>query len=345
MNLPSPRELKESLPLHHTQRNFIAACQKIASDLSLRKDERTAIIVGPCSIHNTSAAFEYARRFKELATKVENNIFLVMRVYVEKPRTTVGWKGLLYDPHLDGTYDIRKGLYETRKLLLALAEMQVPTATEFVDPLSASYIDDLITWGFIGARTCESQPHRELASSLSMPVGFKNGTDGMLEGAINALIAAEHPHSFLSINIDGKIAARTSRGNPLSHLVLRGSSVAPNYDTYSVKRAVDLLIQHQLLPRILVDCAHGNCQKQPDRQKDVFASVIERIASGDPHLMGVMLESHLEAGRQLHLNSSPKGTVSITDPCIDWDSTEELISWAGSSLSLIGTSSSSFSGM
>ncbi len=327
--LISPNLLKKLLPLR--AQSFLQSSRKQAQQILMGKDHRLLIVTGPCSIHAIESALEYAHRLKRLQERVKESCFLVMRVYGEKPRTTVGWKGLLYDPQLDGTHDIAKGLHHMRALLLALSEIGVPTATEFVDPLAAAYIDDLITWGFIGARTSESQPHRQLASSLEMPIGFKNATDGSLEGAVNGVLSAKHPHSFLYIDQEGKVASCRSAGNPHAHIVLRGSSDKPNYDSFSVYNAVSKLLKLQLTPRILIDCAHGNCRKDHEKQKEVFESVIKRLCSGDPHLMGVMLESHIEAGNQ-SLSSSPNTRVSVTDPCIDWELTESLISWADDSL-------------
>lgn len=320
MLLPSPKELKDQLPLSPEQYSFVQSCRELASRIIQRKEKKIVVIAGPCSIHDLDTARDYAKRFKELAMEAEKNCFLVMRVYMEKPRTTVGWKGLLYDPFLDGSNDIRTGLYWTRQFFLELAEMKIAIATEFVDPLAASYFDDLITWGFIGARTCASQTHRQLASSLSMPIGFKNSPDGNLENAIHGVIAARAPHVFMYVNEEGQLISKRSMGNPLTHIVLRGSTQTTNYDPHSIHYALEKLQCADLEPLLMVDCSHGNCQRKYEKQKDVFYSVLDQIELGNRNIIGMMLESHLEAGN----------AVSITDPCIDWSTTEELIASVGS---------------
>ncbi|HSW87442.1 MAG TPA: 3-deoxy-7-phosphoheptulonate synthase [Rhabdochlamydiaceae bacterium] len=344
MHIPSPKELKEILPLSANQSKFISSKRSIARDVLLGRDKRMVIVAGPCSIHDLSAAKEYAQRFKELSQKVKNSCLLIMRVYFEKARTCMGWKGFLYDPHLNGSNDIQAGLYLARKLLLELADMHIPAATEFVDPLLTPYIEDLICWGFIGARTCASQPHRQLASHLSLPIGFKNSTDGNLDDAINGVLSARAPHSFLHVDEDGRLSAIESQGNALTHIVLRGSNELPNYDPKSVNAAVEKLALAHLTPRLLIDCSHGNCQKQFIKQKEAFSSVVQQMQDNEK-IMGVMLESHLEKGNQL-LSEEPSSlryAVSITDPCIDWTTTEELILSAHSALDIVPSSSSSFS--
>lgn len=339
--LPSPREVKQQLALLPSQSHFIQESRETAKNILEGKDKRLAIIAGPCSIHETEEALDYAQRFKELAEKVDKSCFLVMRAYIEKPRTTTGWKGLLYDPYLDGSNDMKTGIYWSRQLLLNLAEMGIPTATEFVDPLTAAYVDDLITWGFVGARTSASQTHRQLASSLNFPVGFKNGTDGNLDNAIQGVVAAKQPHSFMYIDPNGRVCAAKSSGNPSAHVVLRGSLEAPNYDPQSVRETLEKMRLYDIIPRILVDCAHGNSQKQYQKQRDSFRSVINQILEGNGLILGAMLESNLYAGNQILPERTPslRYAVSVTDPCIDWDTTQELIGWAdsvlGSSLSLI----------
>lgn len=321
MLLPSPREVKQQLPL---KRSFVSEAQLTAKDLFLKKDPRLLVITGPCSIHDLSSAREYARRLKALSDSVSERAFLVMRVYAEKPRTVKGWKGLLYDPHLDGSDDIKTGIYWTRELFLELAEMQVPAATEFLDPLFAPYIDDLVTWGFIGARTVSSQTHRQLASSLSMPIGFKNDLEGNVDHAIHGIIAARHRHTYLGINSDGRTSSMKSLGNPFAHAVLRGSLEAPNYDSATVNHTVNKLRDMGLPTRLIIDCSHGNCNRQPEKQADVFHSVLEQIERGNQHILGLMLESHLEAGNQA-LSEKISPSISLTDPCIAWSTTEELI--------------------
>lgn len=312
MQLPSPKQLKLEIPLDEIGHHFIETSREKARAILNGSDSRLAIIVGPCSIHDIPSALEYATRLQKLSREVEESCLLIMRVYPEKPRTKLGWKGLLYDPHLDGSHDILRGIYETRKLLVTLAQMGVMAAAEFVEPLASSYFEDLITWGFIGARTSESQPHRQLASSLAMPIGFKNATDGDIEGAVNGVISSQNPHAFLSIDQNGYISTCRSLGNPHSHIVLRGSLNQSNYDEFSVKSIYAQLAKQGLPARVMIDCAHGNCERQYSRQKEVFNQIIERC---DPSIFGLMLESHLQAGN----------LSSITDPCIDWNTTEELI--------------------
>jgi 3-deoxy-7-phosphoheptulonate synthase len=325
--IPPPEEIKAQFPLSDRAKKQIAHSRDIAKRIINGSDSRKVLVVGPCSIHDRKAAMEYAERFKELSLKVNRTTFMVMRVYVEKPRTSTGWKGMLYDPHLNGTYDIKTGLLWTRELLLALAEEDIPCATEFVDPLATLYYEDLITWGFIGARTSSSQPHRQFASSLAIPVGFKNATDGNLEGAIHGVLSAKEPHVAMRVNEQGKLCTVESSGNPYAHVVLRGAYHFTNFDRVSVGQAVEQLKSHHLPPRLMIDCSHGNCQKQYDKQQEAFLSVLEQIAQGNEHILGWMLESHLESGNQM-LTQDPsqlKYAVSITDPCLDWKKTEELI--------------------
>lgn len=335
MSLPTPKKLKRELALSPAQRQFIQTSRQTAKDVFLRNDKRLLIAVGPCSIHDRLSTLDYAKRLKTLSEKVSESCFLVMRVFMEKPRTITGWKGFLYDPHLDGRSDIKTGIYWTRQLLLDLAELKVPIATEFVDPLTASFFDDLITWVFIGARTSASQPHRQLASHLQMPVGFKNSVDGNIDQAIHAVIAARSSHAYLHIDQEGKIDSIESKGNLFTHIVLRGSAEAPNFEPENIRLALEKLQQHRLPLHLMIDCGHGNCQKQYLKQKEVFRSVLDQIEMGNDHILGMMLESHLHSGHQL-LSESPsslKYGVSITDPCIDWSSTEELLLLADSTLS------------
>jgi 3-deoxy-7-phosphoheptulonate synthase len=330
--LPTPRELREALFLSFQQAAFIEASRRSIQQILQGTDRRFAIIAGPCSIHDRKSALEYARRFKELASQVSKSCFLVMRVYMEKPRTTTGWKGYLYDPFLDGSYDIRSGLFSSRELLIQLAAMEIPTAAEFVDPLAAPYFADLISWGFIGARTSASQPHRQLASLLQLPIGFKNGTDGNIDHALHGVLTAQHKHTFLYMNDEGKVAITASPGNPLTHVVLRGSWETTNYDPESIAFVKEKMDSLMLNSKILIDCSHGNCQKLHERQKNVFYSVIEQIEAGNDAILGVMLESHLQAGSQ-PIDFPLDYAVSITDPCIDWSTTEELILHADALLS------------
>lgn len=327
MSLPTPKEIRRHLLLHEKEHAFVAESRKIVSDILSGKDRRIAIIAGPCSIHDMNSAMAYAEKFKALSKKVERHCYLVMRTYVEKPRTVMGWKGLLYDPFLDGSNDMCTGIFWTRQILMALTKMGIPTATEFLDPLAAPYMEDLVSWGFIGARTSASQPHRELASMLSMPIGFKNGVEGNIDQAIHGVISARSPHTFLHVDEEGKLSIMQSDGNDDTHVVLRGSNVSPNYDPLAVSHVLEKLRAHGIKSRLLIDCSHGNCQKDFSKQKDVFYSVLDQIQRGNTQIMGVMLESHLKEGNQFLLEnpSSLKYAVSITDPCIGWETTEELV--------------------
>lgn len=325
--IPTPLDVKKFYPVSQKAHCFLLGAKQQARRIICGLDARKAFIVGPCSIHEKSSALEYARRFKQLSEEVSESCFLVMRVYFEKSRTSTGWKGLLYDPHLDGSHDMYTGLLWSRELLLALAELQVPIAAEFVDPLAAVYFEDLITWGFIGARTSASQPHRQYASSLDIPLGFKNSTNGCLDDAIYGVAVSRISHTFLSIDEEGKLRMKKSHGNPNTHIVLRGAYDYTNFDAHSVSFTLEKLEKSQLSSKVMIDCSHGNCQKHFDRQKEVFLSVLEQLEEGNDALCGLMLESHLESGYQPLLEdpSSLKYAVSITDPCIDWETTENLI--------------------
>lgn len=345
MSLPSPRTVKALYGSCPTMRDHIAKARSSLRSLLSGQDSRIAIISGPCSIHHIDSAIEYAHRLKQLAKKVEKTCWLAMRVYIEKPRSTSGWKGFLYDPHLDGSHDLQEGILQSRKLFLELAKMEVPIAMEFLDPLASGYVDDLVSWGFIGARTSASQIHRQLASSLEMPVGFKNSVDGNIEHAIFGALSAQSPHTFFSVDTDGMICETQSQGNPDTHIVLRGSDLRSNYDSSSIRTTSTLQRKLHLNSRILVDCSHGNSRKNHLKQPEIFQSVLEQILEKDPSLLGMMLESHLEAGHQRLSEdvSSVRGSVSITDPCIGWESTEELVLSADELLSSL-LSGSSFGG-
>ena len=337
-SLLSPAEVRAQLPLSSEGKAFIAEARWQGKQILRGLNPRKALVVGPCSIHDRFSAIEYATRFKELSERVDSTCFLIMRVYTEKSRTSTGWKGFLYDPHLDSSHDIQTGILWTRELLLQLTEMQVPCAAEFVDPLAALYFEDLISWGFIGARTSASQLHRQFVSSLmEIPVGFKNSTDGNLKNAIHGVSTAQIPHTFLSTDLEGKLCTVHSEGNSLAHIVLRGSESSINYDSESVRHALSLLKKHHLPERIMVDCSHGNAQKCPARQEDVLLSVLEQCEKGNTSIFGIMLESHLESGNQM-LTEDPsllKYAVSITDPCIDWETTERLVSYVEESYSTV----------
>ena len=285
------------------------------------------IVIGPCSIHDTKAAMDYAHRLKVLADKVSDTLYIVMRVYFEKPRTTTGWKGLINDPYIDDSFKIEEGLHVGRKLLLDIAELGLPTATEALDPISPQYLQDLISWSAIGARTTESQTHREMASGLSSPVGFKNGTDGGLTVAINALQSVSSPHRFLGINGNGQVSIIHTRGNPYGHVVLRGGNGKPNYDSVSVAMAEKALAEAKVPTNIMVDCSHANSNKNHELQPLVMENVTHQIIDGNKSIMGLMVESHIGAGNQkipANLDELTYG-VSITDACIDWQTTEDVL--------------------
>ena len=322
--LISPAELKRKLPPDP----FLGDARATASSILRGEDPRIAILVGPCSIHDPEAAIEYAKRLRELANEVKDEFFLIMRLFFEKARSSHGWKGLLYDPHLDGSDDIEAGIVLSRELLLKISSLGVPCAMELLNPLAVYYFDDSVTWGLIGARTVSSQPHRGLASSLSFPVGFKNETGGTLESAILGVLSGRRAHSQLGLSPDGRVAKIGSQGNPLTHLVLRGSDRGANYDPDSIQQALALLRKFHLEPRIAIDCSHGNSGKDPQRQKLAFHSVIEQIRQGNRAIRAIMLESHLFSGKQ-SLAEDPTELaygVSITDACLSWEETVDLLS-------------------
>ncbi|MDO5090656.1 MAG: 3-deoxy-7-phosphoheptulonate synthase [Cardiobacteriaceae bacterium] len=325
--LLTPRELIAAHPLTDAAHRTIADGRRTVENILDRKDSRILLVVGPCSIHDPAAALEYAQKLKALAEKVSDTFFIVMRVYFEKPRTTVGWKGLINDPDLNDSFDVEKGLHIARKLLIDINEMGLPVGTEALDPISPQYLGDLISWTAIGARTTESQTHREMSSGLSTAVGFKNGTDGGLDVAINAIESAARPHSFLGIDSDGMTAITRTRGNPYGHVVLRGGNRAPNYDSVNIALAEEALAARGLTANLIVDCSHANSSKDPERQPLVFKNVIEQIAHGSRSIIGLMLESHLKGGNQSLGEDLSKLVYgqSITDGCIGWETTESLI--------------------
>jgi 3-deoxy-7-phosphoheptulonate synthase len=327
--LITPRDLKAALPMSPAANTTVVAGREAIKGILRKEDARLVVIVGPCSIHDEKAAFEYAERLVELRNRVGDQLFLVMRTYFEKPRTITGWKGLINDPHLDGTYDMHEGLRRARAILLKICEMGIPTATEVLDPIVPQYIADLKSWAAIGARTTESQTHRELASGLSMPIGFKNNTDGNLRIAINALVSARQPHHFLGIDQDGRTCVIATRGNAYGHMILRGGGDRPNYDPVSVTMAEEQLQRAGLAPLLMVDCSHDNSGRRCRLQAHVLKSVVQQRLDGNTSIIGVMIESNLKEGSQ-HL--VPGGTleygVSITDPCLGWESTENLLLFA-----------------
>jgi len=326
MPLISPDALKQEIPMTPPATDTVVAGRRVIQDIIRGKDPRLLVITGPCSIHDETAALEYARRLLRLQEQVRDTQYLVMRVYFEKPRTNVGWKGLINDPFLDGSYDITTGLSRARRLLLQITEMGLPTATEMLDPFTPQYIAGMVCWAAIGARTTESQTHREMASGLSMPVGFKNCTDGGLTTAVNAMIAAASPQNFLGIDPQGRSAIVQTTGNPDTHLVLRGGR-RPNYDSVSIREAVGLLHDKGLPQAVLVDCSHANSRKRYPEQSVVWKDVINQRIDGNHAVIGLMLESNLEEGRQ-SVPQNPSDLrygVSITDACISWASTEQLV--------------------
>lgn len=341
MHILSPHELQSEFPLSQDRSAFIQSARRQAIATLHQKNNKIALLVGPCSIHDPNVALDYAHHLKTIFQKTQH-FFPVMRIFLEKPRTHKGWKGLIYDPHLDGSNDICRGLCIARKLLLDLTELKIPCATELLEPLVLPYFEDLITWGMIGARTSASQPHRQLASSLPFPVGFKNGVHGELDIAIHGILTAQDSHTYLSIDPEGRICSKKTNGNPHAHLVLRGSEGATNYDPASIDAASQALISQNLNPHILIDCSHGNSKKDHRLQSKVFQSVIEQISEGNQSISGLMLESHLEEGKQpLGPFSSLRYGVSITDSCIGWKETESLILWADETLSSCPISMSS----
>lgn len=324
--LVTPDEFKVRFPLSTQTEAFIRSSRQIVENILDGKDHRLLVVSGPCSIHDIQAAKEYALRLKALSEQVSDSLYLVMRIYFEKPRTTVGWKGLINDPDMDDSFNIEKGLGLARELLLWLAEQNIPAATEALDPISPQYLSDLFAWSAIGARTTESQTHREMASGLSMPVGFKNGTDGNLDVAINAMLSVSHPHSFLGINQTGQVTVIKTRGNRYGHLILRGGK-HPNYDSVNIAQCEQALTKAKLPSNIVVDCSHGNSSKQHALQVLVAENVASQIIEGNRSIMGIMLESNLFPGNQAIPAdlSQLKYGVSVTDACIDWDTTSQLL--------------------
>jgi 3-deoxy-7-phosphoheptulonate synthase len=325
--LPPPRELHEELSADEMEAAHIARSRSVVRDILLGKDDRMLVVVGPCSIHEPESALEYAQRLRNFAPRVADALFLVMRVYFEKPRTRMGWKGLIYDPDLNGHGNIREGLRHARRILLECARLGVPAASEVLDLVTPQYYAELLTWGAIGARTVESPLHRQMASALSAPVGFKNPTNGNVQVAVDAVLSAAQPHKFPSIAMDGRAIVITTTGNPHCHLVLRGTGERSNYDAASVQAAVDTLGQAGLPSRLMVDCSHGNSGKDHRRQTVVAADVASQIAGGSRTICGVMVESHLIEGRQDIINGRQglRYGQSVTDACIGWETTVEVL--------------------
>ncbi len=325
--LVTPKQFKAALPITPEIEAHVEQSRNTIRNILDRKDHRLIVVVGPCSVHDTKAAIEYAERLAAFSETVKDQLLIVMRVYFEKPRTTVGWKGLINDPYLDGTFQIEKGMSIGRELMLKVNELGLPIANEALDPISPQYMQDLIAWSAIGARTTESQTHREMASGLSVPIGFKNGTDGSLGVAINALQSVSSGHSFLGIDGKGKVSIVHSSGNQYSHIVLRGGGGKPNYDSVNVKLTERALREKGLPENIMVDCSHSNSNKDPELQPLVLDNISQQILEGNQSIIGVMLESHLKAGNQKLTDdkSSLEYGKSITDGCISWETTETTL--------------------
>ncbi len=323
----SPRDLLQQIPMSVAANGTVVQGRAELIRVLAGEDPRMLAVVGPCSIHDEHAALEYAQKLQAVATEIKSTTLVIMRVYFEKPRTVMGWKGLINDPGLDGSFEIETGLRRARELLLKINEMGMPAATEMLEPITPQYVADLVTWAAIGARTTESQTHRQMASGLSMPVGYKNGTDGNLEIAIQAMQAAQNAHSFLGIDTDGRTCVIHTTGNPYGHLILRGGRSGPNYDAQNVKAAADALSAAKLPPFLMVDCSHANSDKDYTKQAAVWRDAVAQRAAGNKHIVGLMLESNLVAGSQKLTAdlSQLKYGISITDGCIGWEQTEELL--------------------
>lgn len=325
--MPTPEEIHARVPLTETAEKTVLAGRRAIEAILDRRDPRLLVVVGPCSIHDPVAGLDYARRLKALADEMADTLLLVMRVYFEKPRTTTGWKGYINDPRMDDSFHIEEGMQKAREFLLALNELGMPAGTEALDPISPQYLGDLLAWTAIGARTSESQTHRELSSGLSTPVGFKNGTDGSVETAVNAILSASRPHSFLGINMQGRTSVVRTQGNRYGHLVLRGGGGRPNYDSVSVAIAEQALAKARLPQNIVIDCSHANSYKNPERQPLVMHDVVNQIRLGNKSIIGLMIESNLEAGCQpipADLSQLKYG-CSVTDACVDWPTTEQML--------------------
>jgi len=325
--MPSPEEILARVPLSPSAADLVKRGREVLCNILDRSDERLFIVVGPCSIHDPVAALDYAKRLKALADEVSQTLYLVMRVYFEKPRTTTGWKGYINDPDMDDSFRVDQGMYKARAFLLQLAELGLAAGTEALDPISPQYLGDLISWTAIGARTTESQTHREISSGLSTPVGFKNGTNGDVGIAVNAILSASRPHSFLGINGQGRTSIVRTRGNRYGHLVLRGGDGRPNYDTVSVQMAEQALRKAGLPTNIVVDCSHANSYKKHEWQPLVMADVVNQVRLGNQSLVGMMIESNIVAGNQSIPEdlSQLRYGCSVTDACVDWETTETMI--------------------
>ena len=321
----SPNELKSSISISEDTSNFVIESRTAISNIIHNKDQRLLVIVGPCSIHDPEAAIEYAKKLAPLAKKYRDRMVVVMRVYFEKPRTNIGWKGLINDPDLNATNHIEKGLKTARQLMLDILNLGLPTGSELLDPILPQYYADLICWASIGARTSESQTHREMASGLSMPIGFKNATDGNIDVAIHAIQAAQHPHAFIGVTQNGTIGRVASNGNPDAHLIVRGGSNGPNYSSVQMEEHKEKIDTSTIQTQILIDCSHGNSRKKAENQHKVLNSVLNQIENGNNNILGVMIESFLSHGNQSIKEEPLSYGKSITDECISWDETESLL--------------------
>ncbi|MHC4553382.1 MAG: 3-deoxy-7-phosphoheptulonate synthase [Planctomycetota bacterium] len=333
--LTSPEEMKRNLPETETAAHIVAQSRIDVAKILRGKDSRRMVIVGPCSLHDCEAALDYARRLKKVQTELSDKLLIIMRAYFEKPRTTLGWKGMLYDPHLDLSYDIDFGIRQSRQILIDIAEVGLATATEFLDPIVPQYLADLVTWAAIGARTTESQIHRQMASGLSMPIGFKNATDGNLNVALDAIKASSNPHSFLGIDRNGKVVIAETKGNKNCHLVMRGGTRGPNFTSEYVAFAEILLQKQHVSNGLVIDCSHANSHKNHKRQREALFDVADQIAAGNKSISGIMLESFIEEGNQsIGAPGGLKYGKSLTDKCIGWDETEELLRYLADAVSI-----------
>jgi len=325
--MPTPDEIKAKLPLTEKAAETVVAGRRTIEAILDGRDNRLFAVVGPCSIHDPVAGLDYARRLKKLADEVSSTLFMVMRVYFEKPRTSVGWKGFINDPYMDDSFRVDEGMERGRRFLLDVNEIGLPAATEALDPTAPQYLGDLIAWTAIGARTSESQTHREMSSGLSTPVGFKNGTDGEIESAVNAILSASHPHAFLGVNGQGRSAVVRTRGNGYGHLVLRGGGGRPNFDTVSISLAEQALAKAKLAQNVVVDCSHANSWKKPELQPLVMRDVVHQIREGNRSVVGFMVESFIEAGSQPIPDdlSKLRYGCSVTDACVSWETTVEML--------------------
>ncbi len=325
--LTSPDDIKAELPLTEKAADTVVAARAALENIFSRRDRRFILIAGPCSVHSHADALAYAGRLKALAAEVAESLLIIMRVYFEKPRTVLGWKGLLYDPQMNNSCDIEAGIRMARRILLDLNEIGIPAATEILEPVIPQYITDLVAWGAIGARTTESQTHRQMASGLSMPVGFKNGTDGGVRAAVDGICTAMSPHAFIGITGEGRAGLFRTRGNPSGHLILRGGAAGPNHTSEHIAFCRELMRKSGIVPNILVDCSHANSGKDPRRQRDVLLDVVRQIRAGEDSLKGAMLESYLVTGRQ-EIPADPsrlRPGLSVTDACLGWEETEALV--------------------